>query len=260
MVKLSVENQYVFIMTPNNSGSHVLAHVLSSSRYVAALPGFEGLFFKDFGKPPVDDVSAKKAFMFTSIEKELREFPVERMKEVKLVWDKEWNKFWDRPIKIEKSPPFICAHNIYPQVFSNYKYIVMFRNPFAVAEGMIRTVMEKSGEHISAIEAIQHSVRVLEICEEIINNHSENTISFSYEDFTDDPEFYTNKLIEFIPELVSLEIKEQYNIKRKYNSKIYNMNDEQINRIPKEDLEIMKLYLKKKQNECTNINSLIMKY
>lgn len=247
-------------MTPNNSGSHVIAHVLGSSPAVATLPGFEGLFFKDFGKPPTENVSPKKAFMFSSIENDLRNLSEERLKEVKEVWDKEWNKFWDRPVKVEKSPPLICAHRTYPKVFPNYKYIVMYRNPFAVAEGMIRTVNEKSGEIITPLEAIKHSVRVLEICDEIVNEHPDNTIYFSYEDFASNPNLYAEKLLNFIPELISLEIKEEYSIKRKYKSKIYNMNDEQIARIPKEDLLIMESYLLEKKKNCTNQNSFILKY
>jgi len=255
-----MENKYVFIMTPNNSGSHVLAHVLSSSPKVSALPGFEGLFFKDFGKPPTENVSPKKAFMFTSIEQELRSLSIDRMMEVKNVWDKEWNKFWDRPIKIEKSPPLICAHRVYPKVFPNYKYIVMYRNPFAVAEGMMRVVKEKSGEIITPLEAIMHSVRVLQICDEIVKEHPYNTISFSYEEFTENPEIYATELLNFIPDLESLTIQKEYFIKRKYKSKIYNMNQEQINRLSDKDLLTMKEYLENKKLEEKDLSSFIFKY
>lgn len=255
-----MENKYVFIMTPNNSGSHVLAHVLSSSPKVSSLPGFEGLFFKDFGKPPTDNVSPKKAFMFTSIESELRSLSVDRITEVKDVWDREWNKFWDRPIKIEKSPPLICAHRVYPKVFPNYKYIVMYRNPFAVAEGMMRVVKEKSGEIITPLEAIKHSVRVLQICDEIVKEHPNNTISFSYEEFTENPAVYATELLNFIPDLESLTIQKEYFIKRKYKSKIYNMNQEQIDRLSDQDLLIMKEYLENKKFEEKDLNSFIFKY
>jgi hypothetical protein len=261
MVKLLyMENQYVFIMTPNNSGSHLLAQVLLSSPKAAALPGFEGLFFKDFGKPPVDNVSPKKAFMFSSIENELRNFSIDRLAEVKDVWDREWNKFWDRPIKIEKSPPLICAHKLYPQVFPNYKYIVMHRNPFAVAEGMIRVVKEKSGEVITPLEAIHHSTRVLEICDEIVQDHPNNTIHFSYEDFTENPKDYIDKILNFIPDLEYLKIEKEYNIKRKYKSPIINMNQQQIDRLNLDDLKIMKDYFETKKQNCTKENSFILKY
>lgn len=247
-------------MVPNNSGSHVLAHLLMSSKNVAAIPGLEGLFIKSFGEPPTKNTTAKHAFMFTSIEKDLREFPISRWKEVKEVWDYEWDRFSDRPIKIEKSPPLICAHEAYPQVFDNYKYIVMVRNPFAVAEGMIRNVKKRSGQNISTLEAISHSVRVLEICDEIINKHKNNCIFFTYEEFTENPELIKSKIIDFIPEVEDMKIYDKYDVKGEYYSGIKNMNEEQINRIPEKSLQIMKHYLDYKKQTSKNPESFIFKY
>lgn len=255
-----MNKQYVFLMVPNNSGSHILAHLMMSSKNVAAIPGLEGLFLKSFGEPPTKNTTAKSAFMFTSIEDDLRNFPINRWKEVKVAWDFEWDRFMDRPIKIEKSPPLICAHEAYPQVFDNYKYIVMVRNPFAVAEGMIRNVKKRSGEEISTLEAIKHSIRVLEICDEIIENHKDNVISFTYEEFTENPETIKEMLINFIPELGDMQIYEKYDIKGEYYSEIRNMNDDQIKRIPEKSLKIMEHYLDYKKKTSTNPNSFIFKY
>ncbi len=255
-----MEKQYVFLMVPNNSGSHVLAHLLMSSKKVAAIPGLEGLFLKSFGEPPTKNTTAKHAFMFTSIENDLRKFPISRWEEVKKVWDHEWDRFPDRPIKIEKSPPLICAHNAYPKVFDNYKYIVMVRNPFAVAEGMIRNVKKRSNQDISTLEAIVHSVRVLEICDEIVKTHKDNSIFFTYEEFTENPELIKNKIIDFIPEVSDMKIYDKYDIKGEYYSGIKNMNEEQINRIPEKSLKIMEHYLNYKKQTCKDPNSFIFKY
>ncbi|MBC6419553.1 MAG: hypothetical protein GDA44_12665 [Prochloron sp. SP5CPC1] len=63
-----------------------------------------------------------------------------------------------------------------------------------------------------------------------------NVVQVSYEEFTQDPVAIKHKVLEFCPELESLDIPEQLHVKDRV-SPIRNFNQEQIEELKKEDIQ-----------------------
>ena len=257
-----MEKTYLFIMVPTLSGSNILTQTLLGSSNSVALPGYEGLFLSKIPFPS-DFPSPKKGLMFSIIEHSLRTIPDEQWVFNKEYWDSYWNREPEKPIKIEKTPLFICSHKKISEHFSPYKFLVMPRNPIAVAEGIMRNIKEhtRGGVTVTAEDAIEHAVRVILICDEVLSEHSDNSIGFTYEDFTENTLEIIDRIKTFIPELSDIEIKEEYDVKLgKYKMPITNLNDNQISRLNEKELKMMKEYIEIKKTKINNPNSFLHRY
>lgn len=249
-------------MVPTLSGSHILTQTLLGSKNSVALPGYEGLFLAKIPFPS-DFPSPKKGLMFTTIEHSLRTISDEQWESNKIYWDSYWDREPEKLIKIEKTPLFICSHEKIAEHFNPHKFLVMPRNPIAVAEGIMRNIKEHTRGKITvtAEEAIEHAVRVVLICDEVLSQNKENSIGFTYEDFTDNPAEIVERIKIFIPELSDMEIKEEYDVKLgKYVMPITNLNDKQISRLEEKDIKMMKEYIEIKKKNINNPDSFLHRY
>lgn len=112
---------YLFVLCPPYSGSTLLWKLLDTSNNVSALPA-EGQFL-----PELKDIMREKPWDAE------RALPWPQIKDV-------WESYWDhsKPVLLEKSPPNLLRATELVQHFKPAKFIVMVRNPYAHAEGLIR--------------------------------------------------------------------------------------------------------------------------
>ena len=114
-------SQYLFVLCPPYCGSTLLWKLLATSERVSALPQ-EGQFL-----PEVEPI--------------MRERPWDR--DLQLPWGDikaTWERYWDasKPVLLEKSPPNIVRATTIAEHFVPAQFIIMVRNPYAHAEGLIR--------------------------------------------------------------------------------------------------------------------------
>ncbi len=113
--------RYLFVLCPPYCGSTLLWKLLATSSRVSALPQ-EGQFL-----PEVEPI--------------MRERPWDRdnalpWPRIKAAWETYWDH--DKPVLLEKSPPNIVRAAAIAAHFEPAQFIIMVRNPYAHAEGLMR--------------------------------------------------------------------------------------------------------------------------
>jgi len=171
----SITKSYVFILCPPYSGSTVLWKLISTSIAVSSLPK-EGQFI-----PEVTE------FMRQAPWNADVKLPWEKIKEV---WDQYWDQ--DKLLLVEKSPPNIIRTCDIVEHFSPVYFIVMIRNPYAHCEGLMRR------NKWDVQKAAKFTVKCMRQQAENADN-LDNTLCFTYEEFTGNPERICHKINLFLP-------------------------------------------------------------
>tara|TARA_R110002072_G_scaffold100555_5_gene221565 strand:- start:26427 stop:27143 length:717 start_codon:yes stop_codon:yes gene_type:complete len=114
-------SSYLFVLCPPYSGSTLLWKLLSTSANVSALP-MEGQFL-----PELKEVMRDKPW---------RGDHTLPWGDIKRVWESYWDK--SKPVLLEKSPPNLIRTREIRANFQPVRFIVMVRNPYAQAEGLMR--------------------------------------------------------------------------------------------------------------------------
>lgn len=138
---------YLFLLVPNGSGSTWLQNVISlCGNCVSFSPGLDGkgvcALLGGTGAYPNQEIN--KLF---SEKREMWGNPEEYSWElIKILWNKVWseNQHYetaDPRVYLEKTPQAIYVSDMYIEHFDNVRFIIMIRNPYAVAEGMRRTII-----------------------------------------------------------------------------------------------------------------------
>lgn len=170
-------SSYLFILCPPYSGSTLLWKLLSTSVNVSALP-MEGQFL-----PELKELMRDKPWDAA------RALP---WPDIKAVWESYWDK--GKPVWLEKSPPNLIRTRDIRAHFQPVKFIVMVRNPYAQAEGLMRR------NHFTARRAANFSMmclrRQLENARQL-----EDTLVMTYEALVQDPAEVCAKLAAFMPVL-----------------------------------------------------------
>jgi hypothetical protein len=121
---------------------------------------------------------------------------------VKAAWIREWSEdpksmTAARPVYVEKSPPDLLRVEMLEREFPPASFLVMVRNPYAVAEGIRR----HRGYDID--RCTRHwmycSRRQIENIERL-----ERRAWFTYEDLCTDPDAVRDKIVGLVPELQDL--------------------------------------------------------
>ena len=112
---------YLFILCPPYSGSTLLWKLLSTSENVSSLP-LEGQFL-----PELKELMRDKPWDSSHT----LPWP-----EIKRVWESYWDR--NKPVLLEKSPPNIIRTRDILAHFQPVKFVIMVRNPYAQAEGLMR--------------------------------------------------------------------------------------------------------------------------
>ena len=217
---------YLFILSPPFSGSTALWELLKTSSNISSL-STEGQLQQN-----LKDIMRENSW------DPQKEYPWDFIKE-------KWLQKWDdsKPIYLEKSPPNIIRAFEIEQVFSPCYFITMIRNPYAFCEGYSRR---------QNFQAKNLGARFWIKCAEFQKKNIlglDKIISFSYEDFTDRTQEVATKLLQFIPQLETINIESNFNltsVEGKLNRKIVNLNHTKISKLSSEDI--------------SDINSVLLSY
>ena len=216
-------NKYVFILSPPFSGSTLLVKLLMTSEEVSVNNienNKEGQF--------LDGV---KQWMRKGTWDENTQMPWD---EIKKVWDKHWNL--DLPILLEKSPPNIIRAQAIEKAFDSSYFICTNRNPYAFCEGKLRRDREL-GKDTSGKLAARFWIKCAKHQKNNIEN-LQNTLYFSYEQFSNKPLNVSRKIQQFLPEISRLKAKKNFNVRNVLNNPkmgIQNLNKEKIDRLSKDE-------------------------
>jgi hypothetical protein len=211
-----VMRSYLFILCPPYSGSTALWKLIATSEAVSVLPA-EGQFL-----PEVRDILRRDPW-----NADVR-LPWERIKAV-------WHGYWDprKALLVEKSPPHIIRASEIADHFRPAYFILMVRNPYAHCEGLIR----RNGW--SATESAKFSVRCLR--EQARNvEQLENTLCFTYEQLTENPQAISLRIQAFMPEIGELKYTDRFSLRSLdgvAKRPLLNLNRKKINALSMQDLK-----------------------
>ncbi|MCB1689945.1 MAG: sulfotransferase [Halioglobus sp.] len=211
-------SSYLFLLCPPYSGSTLLWKLLSTSTNVASLPS-EGQFL-----PELKDI--------------MRDSPWKA--ETALPWPeikKVWETYWDqsKPVLLEKSPPNMIRTRDIQQHFQPVRFVVMVRNPYAQAEGLMRH------NNWTATRAANFSMMCLRV--QLANARElDDALVMTYESLVEDPAQACTRLAGFLPELSDIDPTasfEIHSIDGTLNRPITNLNDKKIAALGTADLATM---------------------
>lgn len=173
-------SSYLFILCPPYSGSTLLWKLLDTSANVSSLP-LEGQFL-----PELESIMRDKPWDADRL------LPWPHIKQV-------WESYWDqsKPVLLEKSPPNLIRTRDILAHFEPVKFVVMARNPYAQAEGLMRR------NHWTARRAANFSMMCLG--KQMANARQlDDALVITYESLVQDPAQFCTKLVGFMPELSDL--------------------------------------------------------
>jgi hypothetical protein len=234
--------KFLFIICMNNSGSTLLERLLSACRNVVGLPAPGGpdhqvngqRFVKDYMPSPS---RLKCRRIWSEQAAILQDETRYQWSLIKRTWRKQWArnpKFQtaNPRVLLEKSPPNIYRAFMLQKYFEASFFILMQRNPYAVAEGIRRRTK------VSIERCIQHWIRCAQ--QQMRNKDSlHHATSLNYEELSDRPEFCRRRIIDLIPELDDLDICQEvalHSLEGHVRQPIVNYNQKQIALLSKQDL------------------------
>jgi len=232
--------KHLFLLSPNNCGSSYINECFKNSKDIAALEneGQDESYF--FGKKTAD-FEENISFIFTKKARDFEDDDYVQWVRTEAAWTEKWelvnpNAQW----RFQKSPPDILRPHILLDVFVNLSFLIMARNPYAMAESIIRSNPTATLEDIA-----NHCIDCL-IAQRKNNYLMGNNFCFTYEDMCDRPEWVEKNIKEkYNIEDFSLTLPKKHKIKNKYDSILVNKNEEQINRLKKHQIEFLNSVFKK---------------
>jgi hypothetical protein len=200
-------SSYLFILCPPYSGSTLLWKLLTTSANVSALP-LEGQFM-----PEVEAIMRHKPWKADNV----LPWP-----DIKKAWESHWDS--SKPVLLEKSPPNLIRTREIVANFQPVKFIVMVRNPYAQAEGLMRR------NQWTAKRAANFSMMCLGKQLENANELSDALV-ITYEALVSNPANACRQLEEFMPELSDINYEasfEVHSIDGTLNRPITDLNSKKI--------------------------------
>ncbi|NND68065.1 MAG: hypothetical protein HKN19_10800 [Halioglobus sp.] len=208
--------QFLFVLCPPYCGSTLLWKLLATSERVSALPK-EGQFL-----PEVEPI--------------MRERPWDRdnalpWRDIRAAWEQYWDH--SKPILLEKSPPNIVRAQAIAEYFDPAQFIIMVRNPYAHAEGLMRR------NEWPLRRAAHFALMCLRTQAENAAQLS-NTLVFTYEDLVADPVDACAQLAAFQPALDDMDPRasfEVHSVDGTVDRQITDLNEKKIAALSPEQLD-----------------------
>ncbi len=233
--------KYLFIICMNNSGSTLLERVLRDCRNAIAFPAAPDAqtngqqFVRDY-MPIPGRIDKKFRRIWTEHADILED-------ETRYNWPmikKQWRIRWSRNPKfqtastrvfLEKSPPNVLRAPMLQKSFDQSFFIIMQRNPYAVAEGIRRRTS------LPLDRCTRHWIKC---ARKQMKNESElrRVIRLNYEDLSERSDFCREQILKLIPELDDLDIRKEIAVQAvdgRVRQPIVNYNQKQIALLSSED-------------------------
>ncbi len=243
--------KYLFIICMNNSGSTLLERVISECRNAVGFPAPAGPNQQVNGQGFVPDLMPIPGKMNPKCRRIWSEQADILKDEARYKWPRikrRWHAQWARNPKfetanprvfLEKSPPNILRASMLQKHFENSFFILMQRNPYAVAEGIRRRAK------LDIKRCIQHWIRCAR--QQVRNEETlRRAIKLNYEELSEHPERSRQQVITLVPELADLDIRKDvavHSLDGHISQPIVNYNQKQIALLSKEDLAVINRHL-----------------
>ena len=223
--------KWVFIVGCYNSGTTLLHQLLSQHPLVGSMPN-EGQFFNNvlpFGRQfDLPRLWALKPELF-HLKETTSGYDVDKLK-------RQWAWIYndaEKPLLIEKTILHMARTRWLQQHFPNSYFIVLYRNGYAVAEGISR----KEGH------SMEKSIRQWTVSNEMLMDdlqYIKNKIALKYEDLTANPAEEVRKITKFleIDELPASVFEKEFTV-HKVEGKISNRNELSLKRLGAEELKVI---------------------
>ena len=248
-----IAEKYLFIICMNNSGSTLLERVLKDCRNVVGFLAPGGPDQQVNGQRFVTDLMPTPGKIEVRCRRIWSEQADVLANETRYDWlaiKKRWRAEWRRNPKfqaanprifLEKSPANVLRASMLQRYFPESYFVLMQRNPYAVAEGIRRRTGLPLGR------CIQHWIRCAhrQMENECALKH---WLRFSYEDLSARPEFCRTELIKLVPEVDDLNFGKEVSVQSiegKVRRPIINYNEQQIARLTTDDLAELNRELEK---------------
>ena len=230
--------KFLFIICMNNSGSTLLERVMSECHNAVGFPAPGGPDQQVNGQGFVPDLMPIPGKMTPKCRRIWSEQAAILANELHYQWPKikhRWNDEWGKNPKfesanprifLEKSPPNIFRASMLQKHFENSSFILMQRNPYAVAEGIRRRAK------LSLERCIEHWIRCA-------RQQMRNEKVLRREELSAQPESCRQRVVHFMPELSDLDVGrdvEVHSLDGRVRQPIVNYNDKQIALLSREDL------------------------
>jgi len=225
--------KHLFLLSPPLSGSTAIAKLLQTSPHVAVFPkNGEGQFLPE---------AQSKLFVD---QRWNPDFEVD-WSGVKKIFFKYWSPL--KPIRFEKTPPQVVRALELEQVFNKSYFLVTIRNPYAQIEGLLRRQwpfgeygpQTSSAPPASPKMAAEFWVRVAKHQKYNLEK-LQKTCFFSYEELTETPNQVVEKVLQFLPEISTLDTQAKlhaHNITGESITGLKNLNQEKIDRLTLEQIQ-----------------------
>ncbi|MDJ0624844.1 MAG: sulfotransferase [Candidatus Caenarcaniphilales bacterium] len=231
-------NLNLFIISPNNSGSTFLSKAISCCSQVAHLP-IEGQHLPCWAGPSIPAAGLNLiwgAEKFNYV-RTLQNPQNYNWSQIKKCWYSNIrSKSNNFSLFLEKSPPHLTRVEMLENNFHNSRFVFLMRNPFAIAESIVR--YRSKVENILEIAA-SHIVTCFYLQKENYKKYPDS-LKINYEEMCDNPIATEQKIISYFPELYDLKLDQQLKVKS-YNERLRNMNQEQIARLSNQQLKKLSL-------------------
>lgn len=249
----SATEKYLFIICMNNSGSTLLERVLKDCPNVVGFlaPGgpdqqVNGQRFVTDLMPTPGKIEVRCRRIWSEQANVLTDQSRYDWPRIKQRWRQEWARnpkfaIANPRIFLEKSPANVFRAPMLQAHFQNASFILMQRNPYAVAEGIRRRTQ------LPLTRCIQHWIRCVE--QQVRNEAAlQRVIRLNYEDLSERPDYCCAELLKFMPELGEIDLRREVSVQSiegKVRRPIINYNEQQIARLTGDDIAEINRYLNK---------------
>jgi len=235
--------KWVFILGCYNSGTTLLAELLSQHPQLSVLPD-EGVMLTNKLKRPEDFGWRRMWWKCTEMMKSADlSLTIKSAQEIKRQWAFFINKNAD--IVVEKSIASMLRIRFFQRYFADAYFIHIRRNPYAVAEGIQRKAqpMDVQAEIYGTQYPLELCIQQWLASQTVFENEKsqiQNLYELSYEDFTNEPEKLANEISEFLgiedfdSSIFSQEMKVHGN-----SMKIKDQNEKSFKRLSEEDWDLI---------------------
>lgn len=214
----------LFLLIPNNSGSTFLSKAIAACRGVASLP-HEGQYVPGFRGPT--PIAHRVGAVWTEKESVFTDSARYDWRVTKKVWAFHARSTGGETPRlfVEKSPPNVVRAVLLKQHFPRCRFVLMVRNPYAMAEGVMR-----QNPTVDAATAARHVLRCLEWQARNHRRWPEAPL-LTYETLCAEPLAGAARLREAFPALEDLDLGRSVSVKRRYHEGLRDMNEQQIARL-----------------------------
>lgn len=227
--------RHLFLLAPNNSGSTFLAAALGACARAWSLPR-EGQHVAGFHGPSSRGTGTR--LLWAADPASIATFRDPAAYD----WART-NRAWnfharaDHPeadTLIVASPPFLLIADQLAAAFPDAAFLIMVRNPYAVAEGIIRRGAAAGpvapGDSLAAAAA-RHIVATLAAQQANRTALADRAALFTYEEMCRAPDAVTRRIDALVPALADLTLDRSLPVKGRYHERLRDMNAEHVARL-----------------------------